>query len=91
MSKFIAFDWCGWNDKYGRYTLIDPNNCDTLLQRGHYDQQQWDRVQLDWLRKYPLELVVYNCPNAYVADHNQKIGTVAEIIERLERRLATKH
>ena len=87
--KFIAFDWCGWNEQYGRFTFCDfdsHDSGDTLVCRPGMDQRAWDQAQLEWFRKYP-GLTVYRCPESY-HPNNDVMGTTEEIIQRLESRLA---
>ena len=87
MKSFIAFDWCGWNNRYGRFTLVAEENSTTLVQQGHMGQKEWDHAQLEWFRKYP-GLTVYRCPENYVPDPTNVMGTVEEIIQRLKERLS---
>lgn len=80
---FIAHDWCGWNDQYGRYTHLPSG--DTLVCRPGMGQDDWDRAQLQYFRKYP-GLNVYDCPGAYTTD-GRLMGSTDEICARLEDRL----
>lgn len=86
-GPFIAFDWCGRNGNYGRFTYVDraSGTSDTLVQRTAMGQYDWDKAQLEWFRKYP-GLTVYRCPGAYHPNDNV-MGTVDEIIERLAVRV----
>lgn len=85
-AAFIAFDWCGWNDNYGRFTHLPSG--DTLVQRHGMRQHDWDKAQLEWFRKFP-GLTVYNNarPGAYRPD-GDVMGTTEEICQRLEGRLS---
>lgn len=88
MTEFIAFDWCGWNDWYGRFTHLPTG--DTIIQRPGMDQRQWDRAQLEWFRKYP-RLVVHRCPDGPYRQTRDTFGTTEEIITKLETRLGDNH
>lgn len=84
-EKFIAFDWCGWNENYGRFTLVDAT-CETLVQQAYMNQRQWDQSQLEFFRRFP-GLTVYRCPGSYFPDPKNVMGTTEEIVKRLEARL----
>lgn len=83
VQVFIAHDYCGWDERYGRYTHVPSG--DTLVQRDAMGQANWDKAQLDYLAKYP-GLTVYKCPGAYVPT-GETYGTTDEICERLRKRL----
>lgn len=83
--EFIAHDWAGWNENHGRFTHVPSGG--TLLCRRYWGQEEWDKAQLDWLRQYDGTLTVHDCPGAYNTD-GKLMGTVAEICERLEKRLS---
>lgn len=92
MSKpFVAHDYCGWNEQYGRYTSCPGDSgreAETLVCRPGMDQTQWDRAQLDFLSKYPADWPVHSCPGAYTTEGTRLMGTVGEICERLRKRLS---
>lgn len=83
MTEFIAHDWCGWNERYGRYTHMPSG--DTLLCGPDMGQTQWDNAQLEFLQQHP-GLTVYECPGAYNTD-GKSMGTTDEICARLRKRL----
>jgi hypothetical protein len=83
MEEFIAHDWCGWNNNYGRYTHIPSG--DTLVCKASMNQQQWDKIQLAFLSSYS-GISVYECSGFYSTD-NPSMGTVEEICERLRAKL----
>jgi hypothetical protein len=83
MNEFIAHDWCGWNEQFGRFTHIPSG--ETLVCRPGMTQSQWDKAQLEWMRRFP-GLTVHSCPDRYSTD-GPSMGTTEEIIARLETRL----
>lgn len=82
-AHFIAHDWCGWNSRFGRYTHMPSG--DTLVCEGWMGQADWDKAQLEWMKKYP-GLNVHKCPGAYSTD-GLLMGSTDEICQRLEARL----
>lgn len=85
MESFIAFDWCGWNDCYGRFTHMPSG--DTCLQPSDANQREWDAKQLTFFRKYP-GFKVCRCPTGpYVLNNDIIAWTTEEICARLEKRL----
>jgi hypothetical protein len=85
-NEFICHDWAGWNEQYGRYTHM-PSGA-TLRCEGWMKQHDWDAAQLEWLKKYDGSLVVHKCPRGPYRETGDTMGTVAEITERLSRRLS---
>jgi hypothetical protein len=88
MSKeFIAFDWCGAMDSYGRFTHMPSGK--TLVQEKWMGQSDWDSKQLEWFKTFDSALVVHkNLQNGAYRETGDTFGTVGEIIEKLERRFA---
>lgn len=87
MEEFIAHDWCGWKQQYGRFTHMPSG--DSLICQAWMGQSDWNMAQLGWFLKYP-GLTVYNCVGAYTTDA-PSMGTVNEIIIRLETRIGVDH
>lgn len=85
MPDFIAFDWCGWDDRYGRFTHCPSGN--TLAQQAWMDQADWDKAQLEWFRQYD-GLTIYKCYEQYVADEGSVMRTVRNAIELLQGRFS---
>lgn len=83
--EFIAHDWCGFLDRYGRFTHLPSGQ--TLICEAHMDQEKWDRAQLRWFRQFSGTLVVHRCPVGPYRETGDSMGTVAEIIEKLKARL----
>lgn len=83
MEAFIAFDWCGWNDRYGRFTHVPSG--DTIVCQGWMGQEDWDAKQLEFFQKYP-GLTVYKCLTNY-RNKGDSMGTTEEICTRLAKRL----
>jgi hypothetical protein len=84
MTPFIAFDWCGWSEQYGRFTHMPSG--ETLLQKRWMGQTDWDQCQLEWFKKFP-DLIVCRCPTGPYVINENTMGTTNEICERLEKRL----
>ena len=82
-EQFIAHDFCGWDEQYGRYTHMPSG--ETLICKQHMGQLQWDKAQLEFLLKYP-GMNVYSCPNRYWQNPNTLMGSTEEICERLKAR-----
>ncbi|OWK34313.1 hypothetical protein [Fimbriiglobus ruber] len=82
-DEFIALDYCGWNQTYGRFTHIPSG--DTLLCLPGMGQREWDEAQWLFLQQYP-GLNVHMCPGAYTTDA-KLLGSADEICERLVKRL----
>lgn len=82
-DSFIVHDWCGWNDRYGRYTHM-PSGA-TLVCQAWMGQQEWDKAQLEFLERFP-GLNVHDCPGAYSTD-GRLMGSTEEICARLQERL----
>lgn len=85
--EFIAHDWAGWHERLGRFTHMPSG--ETLLCRGYWGQEEWDRAQLEWFRQYDGAVTVHECPGAYNPG-GKLMGTVAEICDRLEKRLSVQ-
>lgn len=84
MVPFIAFDHCGFNNQYGRYTHIPGG--ETLVCLSGWGQKEWDKAQLVFFSKYP-GLTIYHCPGIYRAN-NQPLGNTDELCAKLKLRLA---
>lgn len=86
-NEFIAFDWCGWNNRFGRFTHI-PSGA-TLTQQQWMGQTDWNKAQLEWFKQFKGDLLVHKCtePGPYRESGNV-MGTVEEIIKRLELQYA---
>lgn len=84
---FIAFDWCGWNGNYGRFTHIPSG--DTLVQPDCIGQREWDQAQMKWFSKYP-QLTVHRCPEGPYRETGDTMGTTDEVVTRLKERLAER-
>lgn len=82
--NFIAFDWCGFHENLGRYTLVPGG--DTLVCQPWMGQADWDKAQLEWFRKQDGTLVVHKCLRGPYRETGETMGTVAEIVERLSQR-----
>lgn len=82
--EYIAFDYCGWMENYGRFTHMPSG--DTLVQQGWMGQADWDKAQLEWFRKYP-GLTVCRCLSGAYNLNSDTMGTTDEICTRLEARL----
>jgi hypothetical protein len=61
-ERFIAADYCGWNQRYGRYTVCPTG--ETLVCQPSMLEFEWEKGQLEFLEKYP-GLNVHNCPDRY--------------------------
>lgn len=85
MRDFIAHDWCGWDNRYGRFTAMPSG--DTLTCQAWMRQADWDKAQLEWFSRYDGGLVVHRCQSGPYSETGDTIGTVAEIVERLQRRV----
>lgn len=86
-ETFIAHDWCGWNQQYGRFTHMHTG--DTLICKASWGQSEWDQAQLEYFSKYP-GINVYDCPGEYNRN-GRLMGSTNEICERLEKRLFVKN
>lgn len=84
-ETFIAHDWCGWNEQYGRFTHMPSG--DTLVCQAWMGQLEWDKAQLAYFRKYP-GINVHRCPVGPYNTNGSIMGTTDEIILRLEPRVA---
>jgi hypothetical protein len=82
MDKFIAHDYCGWNDRYGRFTAMPSG--DTLTCQQWMGQLDWDKAQVEWFAKFDGALVVHKCGNGPYRETGKTMGTVAEIMARLQ-------
>ncbi len=87
MTEFIAFDYCGWNDHYGRFTH-SPSN-ETLVCRPGMGQHDWDLAQLEFFKKFADSIKVYDCSagGAY-SPSGPELGTVEQICLRLKNRVS---
>lgn len=82
--EFIAHDWCGYNDQYGRYTHV-PNGT-TLVCQAWMGQKDWDQAQLEFLQQFP-NLNVHDCPTGPYSTNGRLMGSTNEICARLKERL----
>ncbi len=90
MINFVAHDFCGWAENYGRFTVVSQStdtNGNTLVCRSGMNQAQWDRAQLNWFSQLDQTLVVYKCLRGPYAPNDSPMGTVKEICDRLKLRL----
>jgi len=84
--EFIAFDWCGWDDRYGRFTHVPSS--DTLTQQAWMGQLEWNEAQLKWFQKWSPALVVHkNMQSGPYQETGDTFGTVGQIIDRLKAKL----
>jgi hypothetical protein len=83
--KFIAFDWCGFAELYGRFTAMPTG--DTLVCRQWMGQREWDAAQLAWFEHYNPAVAVYRCLDGPYRETDDSMGTVGEIIERLKAKV----
>ncbi len=79
VSEQINHDWCGWDERYGRYTH-SPSG-DTLVCQGWMRQKDWDKAQLEYLQKYP-QVEVFN-------NKGESWGTTDTICAKLTEKLNT--
>lgn len=77
--EYIAFDWCGTFENYGRFTHLPSG--ETIVQQPWMGQSDWNKKQLEFFQKYP-GLTVYKCPFNY-NDRQESMGTTEEICGRL--------
>ncbi len=84
-DSFVAFDWCGWTDSLGRFTHMPTG--DTLVCQGWMGQADWDKAQLEWFERLDGSLVVHKCLRGPYRETGETMGTAAEIVERLRKRL----
>ena len=77
-ESFIAFDYCGWNESTGRFTVMPTG--ETLLYRS-------EKTLLEFLAKFP-GLPVYSCPGRYTTVGTKPLGTTEEICERVRGKSA---
>ncbi len=80
MTEFIAHDWCGFDEKYGRYTHMPSGKA--LVCQKWMRQADWDKAQLEFLKQFP-GLNVHDCIGAYTTK-GKLMGTTDEICERLQ-------
>jgi hypothetical protein len=86
LVQFIAFDWCGWNERYGRFTALPSG--DTIICQGWMGQHDWDKAQLEWFKRFDGAVVVHrNTGAGPYRETGDLMGTVAEIVERLVTRV----
>lgn len=87
-DTFVAFDWCGWNNRFGRFTGVPSGT--TLTQQEWMGQRDWDGRQVVWFKQFSPELVVHKCLEGPYRETGETMGTVGEIIARLEERLKSQ-
>jgi hypothetical protein len=85
--EFIAFDWCGWNEQQGRFTHMPSGK--TLVCQQWMRQRDWDDAQMKWFQELSPELVVHKCLTGAYRETGETMGTVREIVARLEARLVS--
>jgi len=83
---FIAHDWCGLNDHYGRFTHVPSGK--TLVCEGWMLQADWDKAQLEWFAQFDGDIVVHRCPQGSYCETGDIMGSGSEITERLRARLS---
>ncbi len=83
-GEFIAHDWCGWNESQGRFTHMPSGK--TLLCQQWMGQLDWDRAQHEWFSQYAGSVIVHRCPTGPYRETGNIMGTVAEILLRLQAR-----
>lgn len=83
--QFVCHDWCGWNEKYGRFTHMPSGS--TLVCRAWMGQSDWDSAQLEWFSKLDGDLIVHKCPTGPYRETGDTMGSVSEIVTRLNNRL----
>jgi len=84
-AEFIVFDWCGCNSNYGRFTHMPTGR--TLVCQAWMRQEHWDDAQLKWFKQFDGNIVVHRCLSGPYHETGDTMGTVAEIIGRLEKRV----
>lgn len=84
-TGFIAHDWCGWNETYGRYTHVPSGT--TLVCQAWMGQRDWDKAQKKWLSKFGGSLVVHKCNEGPYRETGNTLGTVEQIIASLSANL----
>ena len=89
LMNFVAFDYCGWQDRYGRFTVVPDG--ETLVQGAWMRQEDWDKAQLEWFSKLDGDLVVHRCERGPYRETGDIMGTVEEIKQRLKGRLNEIH
>jgi hypothetical protein len=81
-AKFIAYDYCGWNMKYGRFTAMPSG--DTLTCQPYMGHLDWDKAQLAWFLRFDSDIVVHrNRGDGPYRETGDIIGKVSEIVARL--------
>jgi hypothetical protein len=86
LCDFIAHDWCGWNEQQGRFTAM-PNG-ETLVCQPWMGQNDWDKAQLEWFKRFSGSVVVHRCGDGPYRETGNIMGTVAGIAARLRARSA---
>lgn len=83
-QQFVVFDWCGWNERYGRFTHLPSG--ETLVCQAWMGQLDWDKAQLEWFEKLDGSLVVHRCERGPYHETGDSMGTVSEIVHKLRSR-----
>lgn len=83
-EPFIAHDWCGFNEQYGRYTALPSGR--TLVCRPGMDQAAWDKAQLAYLSEFPNQ-PVHECPGPYTTHGTRLIGFTDALCAGLRKKL----
>lgn len=84
-QAFIAHDWCGWNERNGRFTHMPSGK--TLLCEDWMGQEAWDKAQLAWFTQLDENLIVHKCPDGPYRETGNTYGSVTDIIKKLKERL----
>jgi hypothetical protein len=84
--EFIAHDWAGMFERLGRYTHVPTG--ETLLCHAYYDQDAWDRAQLEFFKRFPGLVVYDNARSGPYRPEGRVLGVTDEICVKLAQRLA---
>jgi hypothetical protein len=83
-EEFIAFDYCGWSEQYGRLTHVPTG--ETLVCKSCWGQQDWDIAQATFFDKF-LNIKVYDCAGPGSYRPNDKCwGTTEYLAEKLRNK-----
>ena len=83
-DPYIVFDWCGFGDRYGRFTSMPDGK--TLVCQAWMAQSDWDKAQLEWFKQFDGRMTVCRCESGPYRKTEDVMGTVGEIVERLRIR-----
>jgi hypothetical protein len=84
--EFVAFDWCGWDERQGRFTHMPSGK--TIVQGVDATQKGWDAKQLAFFKEYPPSTPVCRCPDGPYRLNDNRMGTCGSIVDKLTSRLA---